>query len=103
MKTNYKEKELYELAQKKVQRLRGFYIHSFIFIVGIVVFVAKTYFGVPLNFIPLSYLNWFVMAIWATTYVISALPIFFEYSIFGKRWEDKKMKQLLEKDKKSWE
>jgi 2TM domain len=103
METNYQEKELYELAQKKVQRLRGFYMHSFVFIAGIVVFVAKTYFGVSLNFIPLSYLNWFVMAIWATTYVICALSIFFEFSIFGKSWEDKKTKQLLEKDKKYWQ
>ena len=51
---NNTQKELFELAQKKMQRLKGFYIHTFIYIIGVIVFVAKTYFGIQFNFFQLN-------------------------------------------------
>ena len=94
---NIQKQELYELAQKKVKRLKGFYIHTFIYIIGV-----TTYFGAPLIFFQIRFLNWFVMLIWTIIYLISALSIFFEYSLFGKKWEEKKMNEFM-KDKNTWE
>jgi hypothetical protein len=99
---NNTQKELFELAQKKMLRLKGFYIHTFIYIIGVLVFVAKTYFGIQFNFFPVKFINWFVMSIWTTAYLISALSIFFEYSLFGKKWEEKKINEFM-KNKNTWE
>ena len=42
------------------------------------------------------------MSIWTTAYLISALSIFFEYSLFGKKWEEKKINEFM-KNKNTWE
>lgn len=47
---NREELELHEIAAKKVVKLKGFYIHTFIYVIGIVIYILKEYFGVPLNF-----------------------------------------------------
>lgn len=101
---NYQEEELLKIAKNKVARLKDFYIHTFIFSIGVVIFVLKEYFGMSSNLFPINYINSFTMAIWAIIYLISALGMFFEYRVFGKKWEDNITKSILEKqsEKQIW-
>lgn len=99
------EAEFQEIATKKVVKLKGFYTHMFFYIIGIIVYVLKQYFGAPFNFFPLHYLNGFVMGIWTTAFLISAIDLFASFKIFGEEWEQRKIKSILHKKTKTkkWE
>lgn len=99
------EKELLELAKKKFKKRKDFYIHLFIYGIGIVVFVLKTYCGVRLNFFPLKYINCLVMSIWTVVIGFQAIELLFSEVIFGKKWEDKQVKNIIEdkSKKQTWE
>ncbi|AIG30407.1 2TM domain-containing protein [Flavobacterium psychrophilum] len=93
----YQNKEILNIAQSKVARLKGFYIHTFVFSIGVIIFVLKEYFKMKLNFFPIKHINYFAMAIWIVAYLISVLGMFFEYKVFGEKWEDQKIKNMIKK------
>lgn len=97
---SYEENEVLELARKKVLKLKGFYTHAFIYFIGVIVFVLKEYFGVGFNFFPLNRINFFVMAIWSTAFFISAIDALITFQFFGKKWEERKIQSILEKEAK---
>lgn len=101
---NYQEQELLKLAKEKVKKIKDFYIHLLIYAIGLLFYVLKEYFGAPINFIPVIYLNCFVMSIWTFFIVIQAIDVFMREVIFGKKWEDRKVKSMLEKktEKQIW-
>ncbi|WP_291286768.1 2TM domain-containing protein [Flavobacterium sp.] len=109
METNFnKEREDFEfqkMASKKVVKLKAFYTHMFLYIVGVILYVLKDYVGLPLNIFPVKYLNGLVMCIWTTAFLVSAIDIFASFKIFGEEWEERKMKSILEKKEKKqkWE
>ena len=94
------QEELLEIARKRVKKLKGFYIHAFIYAIGVVVFILKDYYGVPFNFFPIMHINYFVMAIWSTAFFISAVNILITHLFFGKEWEDGKIKRIMKKENK---
>ena len=109
MKTNYnsdqEEYELQQLASKKVVKLKSFYIHSFFYIIAVVLFILKEYYKLPLNVFPAKFLNGVVMIVWSTIFFGSAIDLFVSAKIFGDKWEKRKMKRILEKreKKQKWE
>jgi hypothetical protein len=97
-RNEYQERELVEIARRKVKKLKGFYTHAFIYLIGVIVFVLKEYFGVPFNFFPLKFINFFVLAIWSTGFFISTIDILITYQFFGENWEERKVKSIMEKE-----
>ncbi|WP_316633588.1 2TM domain-containing protein [uncultured Flavobacterium sp.] len=97
--------ELQQIASRKVVKLRSFYIHTFFYSIGLILFILKDYFGLPLNVFPVRYLNSLVMIVWTTAFLVSAVEMFASFKILGKEWEERKLKNILEKkDKKQkWE
>jgi high-affinity Fe2+/Pb2+ permease len=93
--------EFQQIFRKKVVRLRSFYMHAFVYAVGLVVFVLKEYYGVPLNFVPFKYLNHVVMIIWSSVFLFSAIDLFVSFKVFGDEWEERKLKSILEKRQKN--
>jgi hypothetical protein len=102
---NKPENELEQLALKKVKRIKNFYIHAFIYLIGITIYVLKTYYGLPFNFFPIKFINGFVMAIWTFSFVVQALGLFITEVVLGKKWEQNKMKNIINKEsqKQTWE
>jgi len=103
---NDREKfELEAICSKKIIKLRSFYVHAFIYAIGVIVYVLKEYYGVPLNFFPIRYLNGVIMVIWTAVFLVSAIDLFASYKIFDEEWEERKMKSLLNKKRKTqkWE
>jgi len=102
---NIAQKELFELAQKKVKKRRDFYIHLFVYSIGISFWLLKKYTDLPLHFFPIKYINWFVMAIWTVAICIQALELLLGELLFGKKWEARKMKQFMreQSQKQTWE
>jgi hypothetical protein len=97
--------ELRQIASRKIVKLRSFYIHAFFYTIGLILFTLKNYFGLPLNVFPVRYLNSVVMIFWTTAFLVSAVEIFASFKIFEEEWEQRKLKSILEKNKKTqkWE
>lgn len=95
-----------ELVRERVQKLRRFYIQLFIYGIGVFVYVSKTYWGFPLNFIPFRFLNDFVMWCWTFVMATKGIRILFSEIVLKGSWEQKKINEILEKDvqsRKRWE
>ena len=84
----------YERAKKRVEELKAFYIHLTVFIsVNIAIFVINMLTD-PDNL-------WFVYTLlgWGVGLTIHFIVVTLG-SKWGSTWEDKKMKELMEKDKR---
>ncbi|RXR19097.1 2TM domain-containing protein [Flavobacterium amnicola] len=58
---NTTEQIALDIAKERVKRMKKFYNHLFIFMIGLILYVSKRYFGAPLNFFPIKHLNETVM------------------------------------------
>ena len=93
-----------ELARNRVERIKKFYTHLFIYVIGVIIFIAKTYFGAPFNFWPIKYINCFFMWAWTFIIAVQGLRLFFREKVFGTKWEQKKVQEFLNNDKQNkWE
>lgn len=111
MKKNYNSEfgefqpeDKYAAAQREVKRLKGFYTHLIVYIAVNIMIVflnirdldaGESYFKIE---------NFFTAFFWGIGIVVHAFSVFLPNWIFGKNWEDKKIKELMEKEKREkWE
>ena len=90
------EFERYQKAKKQVEEIKGFYGHlaSYILVMGLLIFINLLY--TP------QYL-WFVWSMlgWGIGLFFHAMKVFNWFPFFNKEWEEKKIKQYMEQEKKS--
>ena len=94
----------YAAAERKVKRLKGFYTHFIVYICVniLIVFInindlepGESYFKIE---------NFFTAFVWGIGIVVHAFSVFLPNWIFGRNWEEKKIKELMEKEKsEKWE
>jgi len=101
MENNDNNIVLEQMAKDRVRQLKGFYWHLFVFLIGVVVYVSKTYFGAPLNFPPISYMNIAFMVIWTLIITVDGLRLLVKEKLSGTSWEERKINQLIEQEKAS--
>lgn len=93
---SFQEENAYLRAEKKVKELKGFYWHAFwyvvvnVFIIGMIVANGGSlmHFG-----------TWSTPLFWGIGLGFHALCIFGKSLFFGKSWEDRKIKEYMEKDR----
>ena len=94
---NYQKEQAYVRAQKRVKELKGFYWHAFwyvavnIFIIAIVAINSNNY----------DFWNFgtFTTAFfWGIGLGFHALGVFGKNLIFSKNWEERKIKEYMNKD-----
>lgn len=100
----HQPEDKYAKAQRKVKKLKGFYNHLMIYIlVNIFIFFlnvndlkpGESYFKLE---------NFFTAFFWGIGLLFHGLSVFGGNIFFGKSWEDKKIKELMEKEKsEKWE
>ena len=104
MENIFREEREYIAAKKKVKKIKGFYIHFLvyvlvnIFISGVIVFGLtrgddRTFFNAITNFG--VYATW---VFWGIGVFFHWIGVFEVVSFIGKDWEDKKIKELMEKE-----
>lgn len=102
-KDEFVHKERYQLAEKRVKILKGFYSHVIVFIIVnlIIVFIniqnldaGESYFQWH-NFITFSFWGMFLLAHIAS--------VFLPNLIFGKGWEARRIKKYMDNDNTRWE
>ena len=101
MKNQYKEEERYFKAQKRVEEIKGFYGNLIAYIVvniGLLV----------LNLVTSPNHLWFYWPLlwWGIGVAFHGLKVFNYMPFFSKDWEEKKIKEFMDKEeqsKKTWE
>jgi len=99
MEAKYSNEILEQMAREKVQEEKKFYTSIFIYVLGLIIYISKTYFGAPLNFFRIKYINSFVMYVWTFFIVIQVLKYIFVYTLFGKNWELKRIQKIMNQEK----
>lgn len=95
--SNHKtEFERYQDAKKQVQEIKGFYSHLVVYILSMVLLVF-----INLKYTP-EYL-WFLysMAGWGLGVLGHASKVFNWFPFMGKGWEERKIQQFMEEEKKN--
>lgn len=92
----------YQEAAKRVKRIKGFYTHAAVYVViNLILFimnVQNSTEGV------LHWKNFGTALFWGIGLAAHGLSVFVPTMILGKNWEDKKIKELMEKEKNNkWE
>ena len=101
MENNYQEEERYFKARKRVEEIKGFYGNLIAYVVvniGLMVLNLLTSPGYLWFFWPM--LGWGIGVLFHGMKVFNYMPF------FGKDWEEKKIKEFMDKEeqsKKAWE
>ncbi len=99
---DYSEHNKYIKAKKKVEDIKGFYIHLTVYLIVNILIMIPIF----------KYSDWDEISIWSfSTAIFWGIGLLFHaYGVFGKNiifskdWEERKVKELMEKDKyKYWE
>ncbi len=95
----------YEEAVKKVKKLKGFYTHALVYVViNIMVIIANVQ-----NYEPgesfFQFKTFMTAFFWGIGLLAHAMGTFIPYFILGKDWEERKIKELMEKERNvnKWE
>ena len=104
MEPDYKQKISYQAAQKRVKDIKGFYVHLvvYLFINAMIFFVTTSGEGF-LNGLT-NWSNYSTLFFWGIGLFAHWASVFGSGLIFGKDWEERKTREIMERNKrKNWE
>lgn len=93
----------YREAQKRVKKIKGFYTHLMVFVVINLMIIVVNYRELPKG----ESLHWYHFStffFWGIGLVAHALSVFLPTFLLGKNWEQRKIQQLMDREKNNqWE
>jgi hypothetical protein len=102
-KYEYQPEDRYAEAERRVKKLKGFYTHLAVYIVVNSFLFAMSIKDAPANenFFQLKYFS--TALFWGLGLVAHAVSVFGQ-NLFGTAWEEKKIRKLMDKEKRDkWE
>jgi hypothetical protein len=96
MGINFNEEDKYYLAKKKVENIKGFYSNLTSYICVNIVLIIINLYTTPHHL-------WFYWPLiwWGVGVLFHALKIFEVFPVLGKGWEERKIKELMDKEKEN--
>lgn len=93
MEKDFTEADRYYEAQKKVKEIRGFYEH-------LTVYVLCNPIAIVVNLMTCPEYLWFIWSVlgWGVAIILHGLKVFSLTPFFNKKWEEKKIREILEKE-----
>jgi hypothetical protein len=105
METTTQDQIQYEEAVKKVKKLKGFYTHALVYVViNIMVIIANFQNDEPRESF-FQFKTFMTAFFWGIGLLAHAMSTFIPYYFLGKDWEERKIKELMEKERNvnKWE
>ena len=103
MERNFEEDPGYKAARKRVKDIKGFYVHLLVYlVVNIFLIVASSDFTRFGNW-RLEVSNFYTALFWGIGLAAHWAGVFGPGFFLGKKWEEKKIQELMEKDRKQME
>lgn len=100
---NAQEEIKYQEALKRVRKIKGFYSHLLVYIVVNIMIVVVNIQNLSPGESYFQYKNFFTAFFWGIGLVAHGFSVFLPQWFLGRNWEERKIKELMEKDKKKWE
>ncbi len=93
MKTEFSEEQKYLRAKKRVDEIKGFYwnLLAYCLVIPFLIFIN-------LKTSPGYHWFWWPMLGWGIGMLFHAYGVFGQHLLFGRDWEDRKIKELMDKD-----
>lgn len=94
----------YQQALKRVKRIKGFYTHLMVYIVINVMLLIANYKNSDANENFWRWQSFNTLFFWGIGLTAHGLSVFLPSFMMGKDWEERKIKELMEKEKQNkWE
>lgn len=96
--------ERYGMAYKRVKRIKGFYIHFLVYILVNLFIIVSKYNNLTDGQHLFTFENFSTALFWGIGLLAHGLSVFGKNLFFGQDWEEKKIKELMNKEKnEKWE
>ncbi|MEY3421948.1 MAG: hypothetical protein RIR48_2248 [Bacteroidota bacterium] len=96
---NLDQEMAFEAAQKRVKKLKGFYIHFLVYLVVNVMIIYANYTYSKTTTSLFEFRNFSTAFWWGIGLLAHGLNVFTIDLIFGKDWEERKIRELMDRDK----
>lgn len=94
----------YENALKRVKKIKGFYTHLIVYVVINIMLVIVNIQNLDKGESYFQFKNFTTAFFWGIGIMAHGLSVFGPEIFLGKNWEERKIKELMEKDKNNkWE
>jgi hypothetical protein len=106
MENNTTDQIRYEDAVKRVKKIKGFYTHAMVYVVINILFIVANIQNLEPGESYFQFKNFFTAFFWGIGLLAHAMATFVPYYfILGKDWEERKIKELMEKEQNlnKWE
>lgn len=104
---NYQDEELYLRAKKRVEKIKGFYVHLVTYIAVNIFLIAMVQFdNIKAGHFTLNSGMLYTPFFWGIGLAFHALGVFVfgsDNHLLGKSWENRKIKEFMEKDQQFWD
>ena len=102
---NFNPDDRYNLAYKRVKKIKGFYVHALVFVLVNAFIIISSYnrslFG---NEVFLRWETFSTAFLWGIGLLVHGLSVFGRNTFFGQNWEERKIQEFMEKEKREkWE
>ena len=97
MENQFQKDERYFAAQKRVKSIKGFYIHFIIYVFVNIFLCIQIYLSSKNEF--WRWESFSTVLFWGIGILAHGTSVFGSNLLFGKNWEDRKIKEIMEKDK----
>jgi hypothetical protein len=102
--TNFNKEEAYLRAKKKLNKLKGFYWHLAAYVVVNIFLIVRGSTTYIYDFESFRELETYATPLfWGIGLAFHAMGVYGPDLLFGKKWEDKKVDEYMNKDKRNWE
>jgi hypothetical protein len=91
--------EEYYMAYKRMKRIKGFYTHLIVYVLVNIYLIVNRRFESDTNEVFFQMHTYSTAFFWGLGLVAHGLSVFGRELFFGENWEEKKIKQFMEKDK----
>lgn len=90
----------YENAIKRIKKIKGFYIHLLVYVVINIMIIVVNIQNLETGESYFQFKNFFTAFFWGIGIISHALSVFGPDLFLGKDWEEKKIKELMDKEKR---
>lgn len=98
------EQQQYDRAMRRVKAVGGFYRHLAVYVLVNAFLIARKYFTRDHDDVFLEFSTFSTAFFWGIGLAFHGFGVFWTNVFFGRNWEERKVRELMEKDKKQkWE
>lgn len=91
----------YEKALKRVKKIKGFYTHFLVYIIINIMIIIVNIQDLESGESYFKLENFFTAFFWGIGLVAHATGVFVPEIIFGKNWEERKIREFMEKEQRN--